>query len=238
MLDLKEKNDLTTTISKEMEMRKKKQQMKAFDNKLTELADKIDNTVQKHGQDYFMVEILTMFLDVSIKMKEVMEMMESMNMVMELFGDAVTFIDESMNLQENIMQETATVKYTLFSRITRYFKTKAIIRNNVNRVNSMARNILTKYQMANDMVVALQGVSTKLKKMTQKISNKNQKKNSKNNGGSDMSQYESAQKFLSERREQKGGTSAGTSAPQGAPASSPKPSSSPSSSGGLDLSGV
>ena len=240
MYDLKEKDNLANQVEQNLTQAKKKQQMRAYDNKLEELAKNIEETIAIHGEDYFMVEILTMFLDIAIKMKEVMQMMNSMNMVMELFGDAVTFIDESMALQSNIMQETGKIKYNLWTRLTGYFQTKRIIRNNVNRVRAMSRNILIKYKMASDMVVALQGVSTELKTMTRKMGKKNQKlasrKGSMSSGdSSSMSQYSDACKYLEERRAAKG-IDAGAPGYTGNSGSSYNPSS--SSSGDLDLSGI
>ncbi len=224
MYDLKEKDTLADAVEKKFNANKRQQQMKLYDNKLEELANTIDRMVEKHGQDYFMVEILTMFLDVSIKMKEIMEMMSSMNMVMELFGDAVNFIDESMALQSNIMQDSANVKYGLFSRFTNYFRTKRIIRNNVNRINAVSKNILAKYKMATSMVGSLQGVSTKLKKVTAKMGTKNSGK------GGDASQYSDAQQYLNERR-----AACGEQPIYAAPKTEPA---APAASGGLDLSGL
>ncbi len=238
MVGYNTKNDLVSNIEAGMQQKERERKMQAFDQKLADLADKIDVTIAKHGQDYFMVDILTMFLDVSIKMKEVMDMMESMNMVMELIGDATTFIDESMQLQDNIMQNTMEVKHNLWTRITTYFRTKAIIRNNVNRVNSMARSILTKYQMATQMVSALQGVSGQLRKMTTKMNKASAKKNAKKKGdeySSGAAQYTDAQKFLEERRAAKGESPA-PAAPRSS--SSGAAPSGGSSSGGLDLSGI
>ena len=228
MYDLKEKQTLADEVEKSLDATKRKQQLKAYDNKIEELAQTIEDNIQRHGQDYFMVDILTMFLDVSIKMKDVMEMMSSMNMVMELFGDAVAFIDESMELQSNIMQDTGKVKYNLWTRITGYFQTRRIIRNNINRVTSMSQNILIKYRMANDMVTALQGVSVKLKTMTNKIGKKSSKLSAKKNGGAGSAQYSDAEKYLNARRSAKGEKPLATSS---APSSD-------STSGGLDLSGI
>ena len=230
MNDLKEKNTMTDEVQKAMSDAKRKQQLKAYDAKLNELAENIEKTIEKHGQDYFMVDILTMFLDISLKMKEVMEMMSSMNMVMELFGDAVGFIDQSMQLQSDIMQDTAAVKYNFWTKITGHFRNQMIIRNNVNRLNAMSKNILVKYQMANDMVGALQGVSGKLKKMTQKISKKSA---STGSSGGGTAQYTDANKYLAERQAAKGGTTATAFASGGAASNSGA-----SSSGGLDLSGI
>lgn len=227
MYDLKEKDALADQVEQGFNATKRKQQMKIYDNKLEELANTIEDMAERHGQDYFMIEILTMFLDVSIKMKEVMEMMSSMNMVMELFGEAVNFIDESMALQSNIMESSTTVKYGLFSRITNHFKTKRIIRNNVNRIKTISSNILAKYKMASGMVNSLKGVSETLKKTTAKMSGK------KSSGASTENQYSSAMSYLNERRARKGMEPVAT-APQSAPsASAPQ-----SSSGGLDLSGL
>ena len=55
MIDLKEKNTMTDDVQKEMSATKRKQQMKMYDSKLEELADAIERTAEKHGQDYFMV---------------------------------------------------------------------------------------------------------------------------------------------------------------------------------------
>ena len=226
MNDLKEKNTVTDDIQKAMNAQKRKQQMKAYDSKLEELADNIEKTAQKHGQDYFMVEILTMFLDVSIKMKEVMEMMSSMNMVMELFGDAVSFIDQSLQLQSDIMSETAAVKYNFWTKITSHFRNKRIIRNNVNRLTSISSNILMKYRMANEMGASLQKVAFKLKNMTKKMAA--EKKGAGDLKGGPITQYSDASKYLEERRSARG---------ESAPTYTP-PSEASAPSGDLDISGV
>jgi hypothetical protein len=229
MYDLKEKDNLTIQVDKEFDAIKRKQKMKLYDDKLEQLADTIEYFTEKHGQDYFMVEILTMFLDVSIKMKEVMEMMSSMNMVMELFGDAVNFIDESMSLQDTILESTLDVKYGFFSRIKNYFHTRKIIKNNVRRIDAICRNIYTKYQMAMGMVKTLQGLSGTLKKSMSKMSGK------KKSSGASVSQYSSATQFLNERRAAKNGDAVSTPAPQPSASSS---DSSVSSGGAINLSGI
>jgi hypothetical protein len=221
MNDLKEKNTVTDDIQKTMTDTKRRQQMKAYDAKLEQLAETIEKTAEKHGQDYFMVEILTMFLDVSIKMKEVMEMLNSMNTVMELFGDAVSFIDQSLQLQSDILSDTTAVKYNVWTRITAHFRNKRIIRNNVNRLTSISSNILIKYKMANDMSNSLQKVSTKLKGISKKMTPK-KKAGSKKSAAPD--QYSDASKYLADRKIARG--------------EAPAASSASSSSSGLDVSGI
>ena len=227
MNDLKEKNTMTDEVQKAMSDAKRKQQLKAYDAKLNELAENIEKTIEKHGQDYFMVDILTMFLDISLKMKEVMEMMSSMNMVMELFGDAVGFIDQSLSLQSDIMSETSNVKYNFWYKITTRRRNRKIIRNNINRITTISSNILTKYKMANDMNNSLQKVSYQLKNITKKMNPKQKK--SKHKGG-EISQYSDASRFLAERRSARGESA--TAFYSSAPQSSSAPS------GSLDISGV
>ena len=229
MIDLKEKDNLSIQVDKEFDAVKRKQKMKLYDDKLDQLADTIEYFSDKHGQDYFMVEILTMFLDVSIKMKEVMEMMSSMNMVTELFGDAVNFIDESMSLQDNILESTLDVKYGFFARIKNYFRTKKIIKNNVRRIDAICRNIYTKYQMAMGMVKSLQGLSGTLKKSMSKMTGK------KKRTGASVSQYSSATLYLSERKAAKNGGTAPAPQPS---APSTDSTNSTATSGAIDLSGL
>ena len=226
MIDLKEKNTLADEIEKTMTAQKRQQQLKAYDAKIDQLAEKIELTVQKQGQDYFMVEILTMFLDVSIKMKEVMEMMESMNSVMELFGDAVGFIDQSMQMQDDIMNQTTATKYNVFTKMAARRRNRQIIRNNVNRMTQMASNMLAKYQMAADMSSSLQKVAGKLRTTTQQMSKASAKAKSKGAAGGSTDQYSDASKYLAERRAQRG------EAPAAAPSASAPVG------GGLDVSGV
>lgn len=228
MNDLKEKNTLADEVQKSMTANQRKQQMKAYDAKLEELADNIERTVQKHGQDYFMVDILTMFLDVSIKMKEVMEMMSSMNMVMELFGDATAFIDQSMQLQSDIMSDTVAMDYNAWTKLTSHIRNKRIIRNNVNRLSAISTNILAKYKMANEMSASLQKVSAQLKGMNKKLK---PPKKAGSRKSTDPSEYSDASYYLEQRRIARGESPRRSSAY--APASSAS-----SSSGDLDISGI
>ena len=151
-------------------------------------------------------------------------MMSSMNMVMELFGDAVGFIDQSLQLQSDIMSDTAAVKYNLWTKLTAHFRNKRIIRNNVNRLNSLSVNILAKYKMANDMATSLQKVAQKLKGLTKKMQ---PKKAAGRSGGESLGQYTDATKYLADRRSARGEEPAPT-APAGASAPT----------GGLDVTGI
>ena len=153
-------------------------------------------------------------------------MMSSMNTVMELFGDAVGFIDQSLALQENILSDTANVKYNMWTRITTHFRNKRIIRNNVNRLTAISSNILMKYKMANDMSSSLQKVSTKLKSISKKMT---PKKSSGSRQASNKDQYSDASKFLADRRVARGEAPAAYSA---------APASAPAAGGSLDVSGI
>ena len=211
MADLKLKNPIGK-IASVLDEGKKQATIQEYDEKLEGLAEKIENTIARHGEEYFMVDILKSFLEVSIVMREMMEMMEEFSTVTELFGFAVNFIDDAMESNQQMLLGTMDTKYTLGSRIRASMQRKRAMKNNQRRINAVVKSIYANYGMVTGMTGSFAKLSTSLKKKTSAIGNKNAKRAAKNKGIA--SAPSAADEYLANRRGTK--TSSGTSGTAGA----------------------
>ncbi len=210
MIESKQKtaqSGISAQLDRQTQERQKKKALERYDQKLEEMADYIDQTIEEYGPDYFMVEIMELFLDVAIKMKDVMKMLSAMDMITGCLTDAMSFIDQTMNFSNSVMEQTLDHKYGFWSRMREKAKMQRIQQNNIGRMKQTVLTITTKYQMAMDMVETLRGTTTQLKKVTKKIADNNAKKKKKEGKGdpSLVDDNSAARKFLEKRRAEKGG---------------------------------
>ena len=210
MIESKQKSaqsSISTQIDRQTQERQKKKALERYDQKLEEMADYIDQTIEEYGPDYFMVEIMELFLDVAIKMKDVMKMLSAMDMITGCLTDSMTFIDQTMNFSNSVMEQSLNTKYGFWSRMREKAKMQRIQQNNIGRMKQTVLTITTKYQMAMDMVETLRGTTTQLKKVTKKIADNNSKKKKKEGKGDPalVDDNSAARKFLEKRRAEKGG---------------------------------
>ena len=172
MNDLKERNTLANEVEKAMAETKRKQHLKMYDARIDELAALVEKTEQVHGPDYYSVKILTMFLDVAVRMKEAVTSLSSVDAGLALCRDAISFVERAMELESNVLSGALEMEKGLFARI----RMKKIIKENVKALSDIAEGILAKHRMAGDVSRSLQGVSFSLRRLLQNDSSTAAKK--------------------------------------------------------------
>ena len=163
MNDLKERNTLADEVEKAMAETKRQQHLKIYEARIDELALLVEKTEQAHGPEYYSVKILTMFLDVAIRMKEAVTALSSVDAGLSLCRDAISFVERAMQLESNVLSDTLGMKEGFFARM----RMKKIINENVKSLTCIAEDILAKHRMANDVSRSLQSVSFSLKRFLQ-----------------------------------------------------------------------
>ncbi len=146
----------------------REQKSSEFDAKLQALANKAVDMQLKYGEEHYLTQILTTFLDVAIQLREVMETLSSINVAMECLNEAITFIDDAMIYDEQIMGEWQQQNYGFFARWKRRRKMRQVINNNVGRMKSVVDGLMLKYEMTMEITGALKNATGKMQKYMSK----------------------------------------------------------------------
>ena len=158
----KKQNPILAAKEKVLLEQKKEQ----FDEKKQRLIAKIAERQLKFGTEDNIVNLLKQFLELSIKMEEFMDVMQSMNDALSCMGEAISFMDEALNMDNLLMQGTMNVKYSAITRMKQSFKTRKAMRNNRNRLKTVLSNIRWKFEMVEDMVYMVDKMAVSLGKVS------------------------------------------------------------------------
>ncbi len=175
--------------------REKEQRQRAFDEKLTQLAEKTVDVILERGQEDYLAEIMKTFLDVAVEMKTVVEMVQSVNIATSCIYEAIGFLDSAMNFEQGLQAESLAKKYGFFQRIKQKLTARKALRNNMNRMTAVVDNIMGQLKMAQGTVGMLQKMSDRMKVMMGKTTAKS-KKLASVNGASGASTHSSADKLI------------------------------------------
>ncbi len=162
--------DMQEELEKMRLERRRKERSKQFDAKLLELANKAVDFRLKYGEENYLTELMTTFLDVALQLKEVIEVLSAVNVAMECLSDAIGFIDAAINFDQNLFEESLQQKYGAFARWRRRRKARKAIRNNVGRVKAIVDGLLVKYEMAVEIMDSLKTACGKMQKCMKKNS--------------------------------------------------------------------
>ena len=218
-------SEIKSEADKVMEKIKFENQKKQFDAKIQELANKAADFCAKYGEEDWRTSLLVNFLDLSLQMKDIIEVIEAFNVANEIIFHAMGLMNTSLNMSNSMMMTFST---ETISPWRQRMITRRAIRQNRNTVKNMLYQMESSIKMASltagmyeDMSVSISGIMNKMNMKREKAKKKKEANGtavSPSNGrGMDMVRSIMANN--------------GTSAP--AP-SSPKPSSSPSTPSGGD----
>ena len=159
--------------------REKKQKMKEYDDKIAGLADKTIDFILEYGQEDFRSQMLLSFLDVALEMKDVIKMLDGINVAMACIFEAISFIDTAISFDTVLQEESLQQNYGFFARWKRKRRMKKVIRNNQNRLTVAVDNILGQQKMAQDISDALRESSMRMRMTMDKRAAKRQKAEAK-----------------------------------------------------------
>lgn len=212
-------------------MRQKQENMRAareqFDQRILDLADKALEFQRTRGEQDPITEILTTFLEVSLELRDTMQTLEAITGAMQCVTEAISFMDNAINVDQDMMDMTLEHKYTAFTRIKQRIKHYRVMRNQKARTQMIVSQIAAKMKMAQDMVQGMRAFSESMKRSMEK-------KNKKRKGSAPTNSRAAA--FLASRAQETGAASG--SAPSGPAPAAPttmSDSGSGASTGGVNI---
>ncbi len=214
----RKKEEQREKLRQEQLKQEKEKREKDFNEGLMRLAEQV--MAYENRQDDPTYFLLKTFLDLAVEMREMINNLNSISIAMTCLSDAIGFIDNSMRLDDELYNESLSVKYGFFQRLKQRRKQRKVIRNNTARIQSLIDNMSMKYDMSASMMDAMRSLGMKIKAKSEKAAAKSKKKAEKRaaaNGGAPAQQAPSkGDEFLAQLRAQKGGSS--SDAPAAAPA--------------------
>lgn len=176
------KNELDTIVTEEEKKeneRLRAERSQQFDRRVEVLANQAVDRMLEYGEEDYLTQMLTTFLDLAIQLKEMVKSLSAINLAMECLDDAVKFMDDSMNMDELLMKSWRAENYGFFARLKKKREMKKAIRNNVGRIQTAVDGLMLKYQMATDMTTGLQRAMIQInEKMKKQRAKKKKSKNS------------------------------------------------------------
>lgn len=208
-----------------------------FNAKIAKLQERAADFVIKYGKDDYRSQIMLTFLDVSLEMRDAINLTNDIGTAMSCITEAITCMDDI--LQANVFQVEGTlnVNYGFWARWKRKRQLKKAIRNNAGRMKGICDMLVGNQQMAQSIVNSLRASSIKMQAMMQKNNEKQKKINKKIPSGTAPGEPTAGEKLVDEIIAQRGeqpapsqteAPSGGNSAPQGGNAPS----------GGVDISDI
>ncbi len=179
--------DLSAQIEAEQKVIQQKQAVAKYNEKVDQLSEKIIyHMQQKTAVSEQVVEILLPFLEVAIEMQGIIEIITSVNEVVQLIGEAINLLDTTMQSSQNAILSTTQVKYGWFQKLKRKIQQRAAINNNRRRAEAIADSLVGHYEMAMALAGSfkqipdrLHGAMDKLKRSKRGKGNKDSKTHEK-----------------------------------------------------------
>lgn len=186
-----------------LEKERNKQEMerakKQFDDKITELADLAVEYSQNEDQQP-LAQLLMTFLDISLKMQDVMKTVQAVSVAMNCITEAISFLDTVNQMDNDMLDGTLQTKYGALSRFKQRMKHRKAMRNHRNRMKQFISGMDAKFNMAQDMIKSMDKFSQDI----QKSFNKRNKKKGADGGSSAPVMSSRAKEFLASRAKEKG----------------------------------
>ena len=228
MTDLRENylDGFEEQVRQETQKRKAADQMKTLDDRIVDLTDKAATFALEYGTEDYRTQLMTTFLDVALNMKEVVKMLQGVQVGIQCLGETIGFLDDFMQDMDVMQKESLEHKYGLFARIKRRIRLSRVRRNNKRRVKAVMSGVMASVRMASDIGAELKRSMAGMVGTFDKFNNKGKKKK-----GAAPTGPSAAQILISEaiaKKQSEGAADNGKGSYY-----SPKPASAPSDTGDI-----
>lgn len=155
------------------------EQLKGLDDRIAEMEERAADFIINYGEEDFRSQMLLMFIDVAIEMKEAVKIFDSVNMATQFIYECTGFIDDSLQFNLEMQDRSLTSKYGVWQRLRIRIKNYKTVRNNTNRMRVMMEQMGSQLEMARTMVDSMQYACTKMRESMARTSKKRAEKEAK-----------------------------------------------------------
>ena len=217
-------SEINAKANETMQKMKFQDQKKQFDAKIEELATQAANFYTNYGEEDWRTSLLVNFLDMSLQMKDIIEVITAFNVANDIMFNAMNLMNTSLNMSNGMMIEMANSQKTnpIKQKILMY---KAILGNR-RTVKRMINQMKTSIQMASITAGMYADLSVSISGIMDKMNMKREKKNSKKKAT--PASTASAGRGLNMVRDMVSGNQASAASSSSSAPTTPPPSAAPS----------
>lgn len=171
--------EVRSQANETMQKLKFQTQKKQFDAKIDELAAQAADFYTKYGEEDWRTSLLVNFLDMSLQMKDIIEVVTSFNIANEIIFHSMSLMNLSLNMSNGMMLEmTSMVGNPIKQKILMY---KATISNRI-MVKRTIDQMKNSIQMASITAGMYADLSVSISGIMEKMNMKKEKKAAKSKG--------------------------------------------------------
>ena len=229
-------NEIAKQADEALQKVKFQDQKKKFNAKIDELAAQAAEFYKAYGEDDWRTSLLVNFLDLSLQMKDIIEVITAFNLANEIIFHALGLMNTSLNMTNGMMLEVGQGQP---SPLKQKLMMMRALRNNRNTVKNMIMQMKTSIEMASLTADMYQDLSLSISKIITKMNGKREKKKKRQGalGSSSANMSSASARGMDMVKNLVSGGSASAASAPAAP-SAPAASAAPSSSVDSGLDGV
>ena len=167
-------SEITRARDNAMEKMKFQEQKNAFDSKIQELATKAADFYQKYGEEDWRTALLVNFLDLSLQMKDVIEVITAFNVANEILFHSMNLMNTSLQMTSGMMMDMG--RQQVNNPLKQKLMMRKAMRNNRATVKNMIDQMKTSIEMATMTAGMYEGLSESIAGILDKMNNKKKKK--------------------------------------------------------------
>lgn len=170
-------SEMQQAADKSMQKLKFERQKREFDAKLQELANKAADFYQRYGEEDWRTSLLVNFLDLSLQMQDIIEVITAFNVANEIIFHSMNLMNTSLEMSSGMMMEMANRKSSPFMQ--RRMMKKAMAQNR-KTVKSMLDQMKMSIEMAAETAGMYEKMSGSISGIMDKMNMKREKSRAKN----------------------------------------------------------
>lgn len=202
------------------------QKREKFSQRRQELEDRAVQLTLERGREDYLTQMLTMFLDVTIQMEDMINTLTDVSKAMQCITEAMTCMDSILETTYEALDETTATNHGWRERRKKKKKIKRAMRNNEGRMIEIVNMLESTHKMAYGMQNSFQKSTARMQAKLAKQAEKQRKiqaKQRKNSGGAEPMPSRAQQLIDKRVSEVSGGAGDGAPAGGTAPAAGGAP---------------
>lgn len=165
-------NEIAKQADEALQKVKFQDQKKKFNAKIDELANQAAEFYKAYGEDDWRTSLLVNFLDLSLQMKDIIEVVTAFNLANEIIFHALGLMNTSLNMTNGMMLEVGQGQPSPFKQ---KMMMRRALRNNRNTVKNMIMQMKTSIEMASLTADMYQNLSFSISKIITKMNGKRER---------------------------------------------------------------
>ena len=149
---------------------------KEFDTQIEELAGKAADFYERYGEDDWRTSLLVNFLDMSLQMQSILEIVTAFDMVSDILSNVLSLMHQSLEISSGKMLQ---VHAPTVSGLKQWWQTRVAMRNNRKTVKALVRQMASCIDLVAQTTGMYEELSESISAMMERMNAKRLKRRAK-----------------------------------------------------------